>query len=133
MIIGLIFAFIFVMVVNPEENWGLVAMIVFIGSLLPDLDFGFRVRLKKSFGNFVGNAFLIPFLITLVFPKNILLTAFFVGYASHLVADMNKKHHMVFIKERGMVALLWIIAILIISTFFETNLETVLKFFSGEI
>lgn len=131
MIIGLIFAVVFVLLMNPKQEWSLLIVVAFIGSLVPDMDFGFNLRLKKSTWNFIANAFFIPFLLSLALPGNIYRTAFFIGYTSHLIADMNRRNHWVFIRERTLVAVLWLISLLILTVFLNVDFNTVIKFVTG--
>ena len=131
MIIGLIFGVVFVLLMNPKQEWSLLIVIAFIGSLVPDMDFGFHLRLKKSGWNFIANAFFIPFLLSLALPGNIYRTAFFVGYASHIIADMNRRHHWIFIRERTLVAVLWLISLSILTLFLNVDFNTVIRFVTG--
>lgn len=131
MIIGLIFGVVFVLLANPKQEWSFLLVIAFIGSLVPDMDFGFNLRIKKSMWNFIANAFFIPLLLSLALPGNIYRTAFFVGYTSHLIADMNKKHHWIFIRERTLVGILWLISLTVLTVFLNVDFNTVIRFVTG--
>lgn len=129
-IVGLIFGALFVFITEPLQPWLLVLTVVFIGAMIPHLDPGWNIKLKLSAGSFIVNAFFIPFILTLILPKDIYISAFFIGYSSHLIADMDKpRKHFQYIKDRAVVALLWGVSIFLMSQVLGVSIEKVFNFF----
>jgi hypothetical protein len=127
--LGLIFGLIFASSAQagPREATALVAM-AFIGTLVPNLDLTFATRLSR--GNWITNAFLIPFLMSLAMPKSLFISAFFIGYSAHVVNDLDKQGNMEFAFQRAAVGLLWFLSIVfIMGTFGMTFNAAISKLF----
>ena len=76
----------------------------FAGNLAPNLDQYLRIGHRNP----LMHSFIIPFIAWLVVPGSLLLTAFTLGFAAHLLNDTAKsKQYWVIVNERIGVLLLW--------------------------
>jgi hypothetical protein len=76
------------------------------------------------------HSFLLPLLAALLFPRNIYITAFFIGYTAHMLADLNSpKKEWVWIKQRFGVALLWLSFFILLMLIFNVGFENVFNIF----
>lgn len=88
-IIALLLSFIFALVLNiPEPSYGAFLFTVFVGMLLPDMD----SFLGMGHRNALMHSFIVPVLLLVFFPGNLIAKAVAVGYLAHMVADIEKPH-----------------------------------------
>jgi hypothetical protein len=86
-IIALLLSFIFALVLRiPEPSYGAFLFTVFAGMLLPDAD----SLLGMGHRNALMHSFVVPVLLLVFFPGNLVAKAVAVGYLAHMVADIEK-------------------------------------------
>lgn len=102
--IALCIVFLLVLDVNYYQIIPFIIVAV-ISNRIPAMD----VRLHLGHRNPIMHSFLFPLLISLVAPKNVYITAFFVGYTAHMIGDLdNPKQEWKWIEQRVGIALLWV-------------------------
>ena len=80
-------------------------LVAVVSNRIPAMD----ARLHLGHRNPILHSFLVPLLISLLAPKNIYITAFFVGYTAHMLGDLdNPKQEWKWIEQRAGIALLWV-------------------------
>ena len=108
------------------QYFPLFVIVGLVGSTVPDLD----TRLGLGHRNPLMHSFLIPILLSLVFPSNLLLTAFFVGYTSHMLIDLrNSKRGWVWMEKRVGAWLLVLSVIIMVMLIFNVNLTEIIGAF----
>ncbi|GEM_PF-6489280 len=128
-IIGVIFAILYIFIFSPTARWELIVTAGMFGALIPDLDPEWKLKYKHSAGSVILHGFVIPLIITLLFPQNTLIGAFFFGYFSHMVADLDKPDkHWQYVKDRGLVLLIWLFSVFILTQVFGVSLHTAISF-----
>jgi hypothetical protein len=131
-IVGLIFAILYNFIFSPAERWELIVVAAMAGALIPDMDPNWRLKYKRTISDTILHGFAIPLVITFVFPQNILVGAFFFGYFSHIVADLDKPgKHWQYVKNRGIVLVIWISSVFVLTQMFGVSLITAIEFLRG--
>lgn len=93
-------------------------IIALIGNRVPALD----ARLHLGHRNPILHSFLVPLLISIVAPKNIFISAFFVGFTAHMIADLdNPNQEWVWIGQKFGIVLLWISFFVILGIIFGVS------------
>jgi hypothetical protein len=124
-LVGLAFGVLFIVLLRiPPESYLPFIAIVLIGSQIPDLD----ERVGLGHRNIILHSALLPLLLAVVLPRHVFVTAFWVGYTSHMVEDLdNPRQRWRFFSEGvGKVVLVASILILL-SLIFGVNVGEALR------
>jgi hypothetical protein len=122
---GALLAIVFAVLLNVDATLiPLFIVAALIGSRFP----GFDRRMGLGHRSPITHSFLIPLLIAVTLPPNIFVTAFFVGYTSHMLLDLqNKEQTWMWIQKRTGRVLLKLSAAVTIVLIFGWNLEMFLR------
>jgi len=110
----------------PVSPW-LIPVCV-LGGFLPDLDRLFSSKKRNP----LTHSFLLPMLVSVIMPPNVYVKALMLGFASHMISDLDDKGRgWDYMKQGVGTVLLWVSFIIVLMLFFGVDLHTLVsKLFS---